>query len=105
MYRLSVIAPPNVIPSKADNTPTPTTQALRLGLLAGQALEQSDNPAIVRRNVQPLRVGLSKYPRIGLLSMDYIVFYRLARNAYLCIRKGEECSCLIIHHINLYHND
>ena len=35
-------------------------QALRLGLLAGQALERSDNPAIVCRNVQPLRVGLSK---------------------------------------------
>ena len=40
--------------------PTPATQALRLGLLAGQALGRSDNPAIVRRNVQPLRVGLSK---------------------------------------------
>ena len=35
-------------------------QALRLGLLAGQALERSDNPAMVRRQVQPLRVGLSK---------------------------------------------
>ena len=34
-------------------------QALRLGLLAGQVLEQSDNPAIVRRKRQPLRVGHS----------------------------------------------
>ena len=58
MYRLSVIAPPNVIPSKADNTPTPTTQALRLGLLAGQALERSGNPATISRNVQPHRVDL-----------------------------------------------
>ena len=33
-------------------------QALRLGLLAGQALERSDNPSIVRRKQQPLRVGL-----------------------------------------------
>ena len=40
--------------------PTPTPQALRLGLLAGQALEESDNPAIIRHNVQPYRVGLSK---------------------------------------------
>ena len=38
----------------------PQQQALRLGLLAGQALERSDNPATIRRNVQPLRVGLSK---------------------------------------------
>ena len=37
-----------------------TKQPLRVGLLVGQALEQSDNPAIVRHNVQPLRVGLSK---------------------------------------------
>ena len=29
--------------------PIPTTQALRLGLLAGQALERSDNPATIRR--------------------------------------------------------
>ena len=29
--------------------PISTTQALRLGLLAGQALEQSDNPATIRR--------------------------------------------------------
>ena len=29
--------------------PIPTPQALRLGLLAGQALERSDNPAIARR--------------------------------------------------------
>ena len=45
-------------------------QALRLGLLAGQALERSDNPVIVRRNVQPLRVGLSKssvYSRLNML--------------------------------------
>ena len=41
-------------------------QALRLGLLAGQALERSDNPAIVRRKRQPLRVGLSKYPHIAV---------------------------------------
>jgi len=40
--------------------------------------------------MQPLRGGLSKYPRIGLLSMDYIAFCRLAGNAYLCMRKGEE---------------
>ena len=72
--------------------PIPTTQALRLGLLAGQALERSDNLAIVRNKRQPLRVGLSKYPRIGLLSMDYIVFCRLDGNAYLCIHKGEERS-------------
>ena len=71
---------------------TPATQALRLGLLAGQALEQSDNPATIRHNVQPHRVGLSKYPWIRLLSMDYIAFCRLAENAYLCIRKGEERS-------------
>ena len=45
---------------------TPATQALRLGLLAGQALEQSDNPATIRRNVQPLRVGLYKYSNIDL---------------------------------------
>ena len=37
---------------------TPATQALRLGLLAGQALEQSDNPATISRNVQPHRVDL-----------------------------------------------
>ena len=73
---------------------TPATQALRLGLLAGQALEQSDNPATIRHNVQPHRVGLSKYPWIRLLSMDYIAFCRLAGNAYLCIRKGEERSWL-----------
>ena len=36
------------------------TQALRLGLLAGQVLERSDNPATIRRKGQPLRVGLSK---------------------------------------------
>ena len=45
-------------------------QALRLGLLAGQALEQSDNPATIRRNVQPLRVGLSNpstYSRLYML--------------------------------------
>ena len=41
---------------------------------------------------QALRVGLSKYPRIGLLSMDYIAFCRLSGNAYLCMRKGEERS-------------
>ena len=69
-------------------------QALRLGLLAGQALERSANPATIRRNVQPLRVGLSKYPWIRLLSMDYIAFCRLAGNAYLCTRKGEERSWL-----------
>ena len=50
--------------------PIPTPQALRLGLLAGQALERSDNPAIVRHNVQPLRVGLSK-------SIAYIRLYML----------------------------
>ena len=82
--------------------PIPTTQALRLGLLAGQALERSDNPVIVRRNVQPLRVGLSNRPLISLLSTGYSAFCRLAGNAYLCIRKGEERSWLIIHHINLY---
>ncbi|EEX72036.1 hypothetical protein GCWU000325_01579 [Alloprevotella tannerae ATCC 51259] len=60
--------------------------------MAGQALERSDNPATIRRNVQPLRVGLSKYPRIGLLSMDCIAFCRLVGNAYLCIRKSEERS-------------
>ena len=40
--------------------PTPATQPPRVGLLAGQALERSDNPATMRRQVQPLRVGLSK---------------------------------------------
>ena len=70
--------------------PTPAPQPPRVGLLAGQALERSDNPAIVRRNVQPLRVGLSKRPLIGLLSTGYIAFCRLGGNAYLCIRKGEE---------------
>ena len=38
--------------------------------MVGQALERSDNPAIVRRNVQPLRVGLSKYPRIAVKYTD-----------------------------------
>ena len=45
-------------------------QALRLGLLVGQALERNDNPATIRRNVQPLRVGLSKssaYSRLYML--------------------------------------
>ena len=45
-------------------------QALRLGLLAGQALERSANPATMRRQVQPLRVGLSKssaYSRLYML--------------------------------------
>ena len=37
--------------------------------------------------------------------MDYSEFGRLAGNAYLCMRKGDERSSLIIHHINLYHND
>ncbi|MCG2646381.1 hypothetical protein JJE62_02740 [Alloprevotella tannerae] len=40
--------------------------------------------------MQPLRVGLSKRPLIGLLSTGYIAFCRLGENAYLCIRKGEE---------------
>ena len=40
-------------------------QALRLGLLAGQALEQSDNPAKICRKRQPQRVGLKKGPFIG----------------------------------------
>ena len=124
-------------------------QALRLGLLIGQVLERSDNPATIRRKcqllrvglskpstyrrvntqinpnrqsplphhkplglvswqgrrwseattlpqsaakVQPLRVGLSNRPLIGLLSTDCCAFCRLAGNAYLCIRKGEERS-------------
>ena len=37
--------------------------------------------------------------------MDYSEFCRLSGNTYLCKRKGEERSCLIIHHINQYHND
>ena len=37
--------------------------------------------------------------------MDYSECCRLSGNTYLCMRKGEECSCLIIHHINQYHND
>ena len=40
--------------------------------------------------MQPLRVGLSNRPLIGLLSTGYIAFCRLGENAYLCIRKGEE---------------
>ena len=39
---------------------TPAPQALRLDLLAGQALERSDNLATIRRKGQPLRVGHSK---------------------------------------------
>ena len=44
--------------------PHPQRQALRLGLLAGQVLEQSDNPAIIRRTRQPHRVGLSNHPQL-----------------------------------------
>ena len=50
--------------------PTPAPQPPRVGLLAGQALERSDNPATIRRNGQPLRVGLSKssaYSRLYML--------------------------------------
>ena len=39
-------------------------QALRLGLLVGQALERSDNPAKTCRKGQPLRVGLSNQTHI-----------------------------------------
>ncbi|WP_298951421.1 hypothetical protein, partial [uncultured Alloprevotella sp.] len=74
--------------------PTPAPQALRLGLLAGQALKRSDNPAIVRRKGQPLSVGLSNRPLITLLSTGYSAFCRLDGNAYLCIRKGGERSWL-----------
>ena len=65
--------------------PIPTTQALRLGLLAGQALERSDNPVIVRRNVQPLRVGLSKS------SVDSLIIKRL-----LCVLSAR-LKCLPLH--------
>ena len=85
---------------------TPAPQALRLGLLAGQALERSDNPAIIRRNVQPLRVGLSKSSAYQLIikrllcvlagSLEMLTFaYARARSAL-----GS-----IIHQLNLYHND
>ena len=63
----------------------PTTQALRLGLLAGQALERSDNPVTIRRNVQPLRVGLSKS------SVDSLIIKRL-----LCVLSAR-LKCLPLH--------
>ena len=49
-----------------------TKQPLRVGLLAGQALERSDNPAIIRRTRQPHRVGLSKVSTDG----HWLIFER-----------------------------
>ena len=74
-------------------------QALRLGLLAGQALERSDNPATMRRKGQLLRVGLSKssaYSRLYMLINQTtkahprnskplaLVFQGLRRRAFAC---------------------
>ena len=86
--------------------PTPATQALRLGLLTGQVLERSDNLAIVRRNVQPLRVGLSKS------SAYQLIVKRLSRvlagspeMLTFALARARSALGVIIHLLNLYHND
>ena len=53
-----------ILKDQNQHSSYPQRQALRLGLLEGQALEQSDNPAKICRKRQPLRVGLSTTPRI-----------------------------------------
>ena len=81
-------------------------QALRLGLLAGQALERSDNPTTIRRKNATPKGWSFKIVRISAYNQAIIA--RLAGSpemlTFAYARAGSALG-LIIHLLNLYHND
>jgi len=68
-------------------------------------LERSDNPAIVRRKGQPLRVGLYIRSQTSHYQAIMAYFADLPEMLTFAYARARSALGLIIHLLNLYHND
>ena len=93
------------LPTQSDKVHPCNSKPLGLVFWQGRCWSEATTLPQYAANANPLGSVIQNI-RISAYNQAIIVrFGRLVGNAYLCTRKGEERSCLIIHHINLYHND